>query len=163
MANEVAKTKKRKDDEFSKAFKEATVEYDEKKGKESAADVCLRVGRKHNLSPTRQGKLTAHRIREAVKEKRIGVSPLKPGRASAVPKAVLKAAAMQMGINQTNGVEMGRKHGAMLVRGALAGTPFASAAAERSKKKSLRLGGAHRARKQDRQLNAWRIIETSRL
>ena len=43
---------------------------------------------------------------------------------------------MQMGINQTRGVEMGRKHGAVLVRSALAGTPFSSAAADSSKKKS---------------------------
>ena len=43
MANELAKTKKRKYDEFSEAFNEATVEYNQKKGKESAADVCFRL------------------------------------------------------------------------------------------------------------------------
>ncbi len=80
MANEVAKTKKREYDEFSEAFNEATIEYNQKKGKESAADVCFRVGMKHNLSPTRQGKLTARRVKEAVLEKWVGDSPLKPGR-----------------------------------------------------------------------------------
>ena len=66
MANKVARIKERRHDEFSEAFKEATVEYDQKKGKESAADVCFRVGVKHNLSPKRQRKLTGRRIREAI-------------------------------------------------------------------------------------------------
>ena len=65
MANKVARIKKRKHDEFSEAFKEATVGYDQKKGKESAADVFFRVGVKHNLSPKRQRKLTGRRIWEA--------------------------------------------------------------------------------------------------
>ena len=71
MENRAARITKCRHGGFSEASK---VGCDQKKGKESEADFISRIGVKHNLSSKRQGKPTAHRNREAVKDKRIGVS-----------------------------------------------------------------------------------------